>query len=161
MRKQGVDVELTIVGSGELLEDLHTLAADSPFITIRTGVSDAELLSHYDSADVFALLPEEIKGNEAWEGFGIVYLEAAARGCPILATRSGGVPEATTSRGAVLLSEGCSSPEVADVLEELWLKPELREEMSRANISWSGSNTWAHRKEIIERLLASLTMESV
>jgi len=160
MRKEGLDIQLTILGSGELLEELSALVAGHSSITIETGVSDAELLTHYDSADVFALLPEEIKGKEAWEGYGIVYLEAAARGLPILASTSGGIPEATTPEGSLLLEEDCSSREVADALRDLWATRETREQMSKANILWAGANTWAHRKALIEKLLASLTSGS-
>jgi phosphatidyl-myo-inositol dimannoside synthase len=51
-----------------------------------------DLLSYYHLADVFVLLTHPDNGKE--EGLGLVFLEAAAAGLPVVAGRSGGVEEA-------------------------------------------------------------------
>ena len=53
---------------------------------------DDELDKLYQTADVFILTPRNINNN--FEGFGLVYLEAGARGKPVVASDSGGVPDA-------------------------------------------------------------------
>src|SRR6185295_19116984 len=57
-------------------------------------VPDADLAALYASADVFAMCCRERWGGLEAEGFGIVFLEAAACGVPAVAGRSGGSHEA-------------------------------------------------------------------
>jgi phosphatidylinositol alpha-1,6-mannosyltransferase len=85
LRRNGINAELTIVGTGPL----H-FAADH--VRVLGGVSDAELADLYQLADVFALLSTPVDGEV--EGFGIVFVEAAAYGLPVVAGRSGGSAEA-------------------------------------------------------------------
>lgn len=152
-RSNGLRIRLTIVGTGVLEDELRSLTSPTDEIRFETRVSDDELIRFYDEADIFAMLPEEISGGEAWEGFGIVFLEAASRGLPIVATRSGGVPEATCDDGAVLLPEHCSAHEVADTISSLSLQPEVRAKMSLANLKWAAGNSWESRRELVCRLI--------
>ena len=57
-------------------------------------VPDADLPSLYGCADVFAMCCRERWGGLEAEGFGIVFLEAAACAVPAVAGRSGGAHEA-------------------------------------------------------------------
>jgi phosphatidylinositol alpha-1,6-mannosyltransferase len=57
-------------------------------------VPDADLPDLYGCADVFAMLCRERWGGLEAEGFGIVFVEAAACGVPAVAGRSGGAHEA-------------------------------------------------------------------
>lgn len=57
-------------------------------------VDDEELPTLYGAADVFAMLCRDRWGGLEQEGFGIVFLEAAAAGVPSIAGRSGGSHEA-------------------------------------------------------------------
>lgn len=149
----GLNITLRIVGSGEIGLELEALVSNLKCVTLDSGLPDAELQNAYDEADVFALLPEEIRGREAWEGFGIVFLEAAARGLPILATNSGGIPEATCADGAILLSETCGEQEIAEALHRLAEDVELRMQMSEANIGWAKRNTWSARANQLDEIM--------
>ena len=57
-------------------------------------VADADLPDLYGCADVFAMMCRQRWGGLEQEGFGIVFLEAAAAGVPQLAGDSGGAAEA-------------------------------------------------------------------
>ncbi len=57
-------------------------------------VADADLPDLYGCADVFAMVCRQRWGGLEQEGFGIVFLEAAAAGVPQLAGDSGGAAEA-------------------------------------------------------------------
>jgi phosphatidylinositol alpha-1,6-mannosyltransferase len=95
VRAGGVAIELTIVGSGPEEPALRALITElglREVAHVAGGVSDDELASLYDAADVFALLSVPVGGEV--EGFGIVFLEANAHGLPVVAGRSGGSQEA-------------------------------------------------------------------
>jgi phosphatidylinositol alpha-1,6-mannosyltransferase len=59
---------------------------------IGSGIDDGKLLGFYRNAELFVLTP--IKEDHHFEGFGIVYLEAAASGLPIVATYNSGATSA-------------------------------------------------------------------
>lgn len=89
------DVQLAIVGSGHELENLKNVAKHAlilPSVTFLTDVPDKDLPALYAGAKLFALTPLELVNDI--EGFGIVYLEAAAQGRPAVATATGGAQEA-------------------------------------------------------------------
>jgi glycosyltransferase involved in cell wall biosynthesis len=156
LHDSGADIELSIIGSGILEKTIRGLVSDTSYISLSTGATDEELTVAYDSADLFALLPMESRGGEAWEGFGIVYLEAAARGLPILATRSGGIPEAVCAEGSELLDENCQPDGIAIALKNLLESPQRRAHMSRANVEWAKDNSWAKKQSIIFELIESV-----
>ena len=84
-----------IVGDGpkreELLEQIQIRSLQN--VTRYIGpVSHNELSIYYYLADIFVLLTHPDNGRE--EGLGLVFLEAAAAGLPIIAGKSGGVSEA-------------------------------------------------------------------
>lgn len=92
-----VPVQLVIAGTGRDGGRLRR-RAEARGIAGRTHfvgfVSDEELPLLYGSADVFAMLCRDRWGGMEQEGFGIVFLEAAACGVPSIAGRSGGSHEA-------------------------------------------------------------------
>ena len=79
---------LAIVGNGPAREELETYFADTPtnFVGYLHGL---ELASAYASADAFVF-------PSATETLGLVLLEAMAAGCPVVAARSGGIPDIVT-----------------------------------------------------------------
>jgi glycosyltransferase involved in cell wall biosynthesis len=84
---------LLIVGEGPLRADLAERVAQlglSAGVRMLGRVSDEELLDVYRAADVAAV------PTVAFEGYGLVVLEAAACGTPSIVSEVGGLPEATT-----------------------------------------------------------------
>ena len=76
------------------VDRLRAEAAKFPDLTVRFfgNIPDEELSTLYDRADIFAMT--SINHRDSVEGFGLVYLEAAAHGLPIIAHDVGGVREA-------------------------------------------------------------------
>ncbi len=62
-------------------------------VMIIEKTSDTELSQWYQACDVFVLPCRQIDGDV--EGFGMVFLEAASFGKPVIVGRSGGAPETT------------------------------------------------------------------
>lgn len=82
------NARLAIVGNGPARDELETYFADTNtnFVGYLHGL---ELASAYASADAF-IFPS------ATETLGLVLLEAMASGCPVVAARSGGIPDIVT-----------------------------------------------------------------
>jgi phosphatidyl-myo-inositol dimannoside synthase len=92
----GIDgVQLAIAGEGRDRARLERRAAPLGDRARFLGrVDDSELPSLYGCADAFSMLCRDRWGGLEAEGFGIVFLEAAACGVPAVAGRSGGSHEA-------------------------------------------------------------------
>ncbi|MEV3993418.1 glycosyltransferase family 4 protein [Streptomyces sp. NPDC049837] len=90
-------VRLLLVGSGPYESRLRRLAAEhgvTAAVVFAGGHAHDELPSFYAAADVFAMPCRSRKRGLEVEGLGIVYLEAAAAGLPVIVGDSGGAPDA-------------------------------------------------------------------
>jgi phosphatidylinositol alpha-1,6-mannosyltransferase len=86
-------VHVGIVGAGRDRRRLERRAAGKP-VTFLGRIPFADLPDAYGCGDVFAMLCRNRWAGLEQEGFGIVFLEAAAAGVPQLAGASGGVRDA-------------------------------------------------------------------
>lgn len=94
LKAHGTDVEVLIVGKGRTEAKLRKLAADSGVpVRFAIDVPWKELATLYRSMDVFCMPCKSRWGGLEVEGLGLVFLEAAAAGLPVLAGTSGGSPE--------------------------------------------------------------------
>ena len=84
-----------VVGVGPEREEILRAAAEagnSDRVWLVGSVSDARLLDILGTSDVFVMPNIVVPGNV--EGFGIVAIEAAASGLPVVASRLEGIPDA-------------------------------------------------------------------
>ena len=94
LKRSGREVEVVIVGSGRTEAKLRKLAAASDVsVRFEVGVPWKDLAELYRSMDVFCMPCKSRWGGLEIEGLGLVFLEAAAAGLPVLAGSSGGSPE--------------------------------------------------------------------
>jgi phosphatidylinositol alpha-1,6-mannosyltransferase len=93
-RAAGVDVEVLLVGRGRMEPELRrgAVSADVP-VRFAVDVPWDALPGLYAEMDVFCMPCRTRWGGLEVEGLGLVYLEAAATGIPVLAGDSGGSPE--------------------------------------------------------------------
>jgi glycosyltransferase involved in cell wall biosynthesis len=90
LRVRGVDVELKIAGEGPELARLRELAAALGIAARVTFLGAlADMAMFYRSVDCLLHTP-------LTEAFGLVALEAAAHGCPVIATAIDGLSESVT-----------------------------------------------------------------
>ena len=99
-------------------------AAAPGAIVVAGAVDDAALGDAYASADLFVL-------PSRYEGYGIVYAEALARGLPIVACDVGPVPDLVGREAAVLVQPD-DKDALSAALDLLLGDPALRERMSAA-----------------------------
>jgi glycosyltransferase involved in cell wall biosynthesis len=103
----GKQLGLAVVGGGLLTDELRRLTARLGLgDRVRFGgrVSDEELRDWYRAADLFVL------PTVAYEGFGMVTLEALASGTPVVGTTAGATPELLEPLDRRLVARG-SDPE--------------------------------------------------
>ena len=109
-------------------------------VTFLGALPTPELSRLYQESSVFFLAPQQ-EGLQ-FEGFGLVFLEAGAYGLPVVATRTGGVPDAVQDGATGLLAEAGDSEGLATALLRLLTEPDLARELGRANRYRAESLTW-------------------
>lgn len=123
----------TIVGDGPIRQTLETLAIElelESHVVFKGDISDIELQTAYNDADVF-ILPVKNDSIDK-EGFGMVYLEAAAHGVPSIATRISGVDEAVLDRETGLLVEDGDIEALASAIFSLADDASLRQQLGES-----------------------------
>jgi phosphatidylinositol alpha-1,6-mannosyltransferase len=121
-------IRYLVAGSGEASDYLKNLArAKQVPLTFTGEVTDTEKWGLLDACDIFIMPAREIAGD--FEGFGIVYLEANLCGKPVIAGRSGGIPDAVIDRETGLLVDPEKPSAVAAAIKELVDNPILREHL--------------------------------
>jgi phosphatidyl-myo-inositol dimannoside synthase len=104
-------------------------------------VTDEELPHYYAAYDVFIMPSRELNGDI--EGFGIVYLEAAAAGKPVIGGRSGGTDDAILDGVTGLRVDGTNSEEIAAAVIELLSDPQKAQAIGEAGYSCVAADfTW-------------------
>jgi glycosyltransferase involved in cell wall biosynthesis len=96
-------------------------------------LSDSEILSLYEEADVFVY-------PSLYEGFGLPVLEAMACGCPVIASNVSSLPEVVGEAG--LLVDPYNVEALARAIRTVLDDDELKREMSRKSIAQAQKFSW-------------------
>jgi phosphatidylinositol alpha-1,6-mannosyltransferase len=128
------DLVVAVAGDGRELERLRRQAARSPVTAAVLGrVSDEDRAGLLAAADVFVMACRNRWFGLEQEGFGIVFLEAAAAGVPQIAGDSGGASEAVLDGVTGLVLRRPEDPgALAEALRTLLADPDLRRRMGKA-----------------------------
>ena len=155
------DVTYAVVGNGSDDERLKQIAQEcGAHVEWITYASDEEKWDWLAASDVF-LLPGREEGGDV-EGFGVVFLEAALAGLPVVAGRSGGTSEAVVDGETGILIDPREVEEVQRALEKLLEVSELRMEMgTKAKRRVERDFRWEQRWRQLEKAANnSLDMDS-
>jgi phosphatidylinositol alpha-1,6-mannosyltransferase len=128
-------VQLAVGGTGREARRLARRAAERGITdrcTFLGRVPEADLADLYGCADVFAMLCRERWGGLEAEGYGIVFVEAAACGVPSIAGRSGGSHEAVVDGETGFVVDPHDSGGVRAALDRLLGDDALRERLGAA-----------------------------
>lgn len=157
IRRRAPDAALLLVGDGPGRRRLGQLARSvgvADDVVFTGSVAASELPAHFVAGDVFAM-PARTRGHGLdVEGLGLVYLEAAACGLPVVAGRSGGAPETVLQGETGYVVNGRSVSEVADAVGGLLDDPARAVEMGAAGRRWVQSHwRWDTAAAVLAALL--------
>ncbi len=110
-----------VVGDGPEKQNLQNKACSlgvADRVIFLPDVSDSEKWVFYFMSDIF-VMPNRTLGGTDWEGFGIVFLEAALAGKPSIGGNNGGVPDAIVHGKTGLLVETDHYKETAESIKHL------------------------------------------
>lgn len=115
------DIVYLLAGQGPMERQLRSLIRNqglSDTVIMPGGIPDRkDLALFYNAADVFIMPNIHVSGNP--EGFGIVTLEAASCGVPVVASRVDGIPDAVAHGKNGLLIELGNGPLFAQAISSL------------------------------------------
>lgn len=121
---RGLDIELTIVGDGDLIDSIKASTFGIPQIKIMGFKSREEVFKILAKSDIFILASHS-------EGLPLSIQEAMAFGLPIVATNIGGIPDLVSDhKNGVLFSPGDTAGLTKCILE-LSQSSETRKQMGK------------------------------
>ena len=134
IRRRVPDAALAIVGGGPSEDRLRAMAADLPAGTVAFSgqVAEDDLPRYYAAGDVFAMPCRTRLGGLEVEGWGNVFIEAAACGKPVVVGDSGGARESLVDGETGILVDGTRVDTVAGAVGDLLANPERAREMGNA-----------------------------
>lgn len=156
----GTPCRVVLVGEGEDGDYLRALSRSldmETHVSFLSGLTNEELRAVLRQSRLFCLLPRVLKDGDV-EGFGIVFLEAAAEGLPVIAGRSGGVPEAVNDGKNGFLVDPLDEKQVSERMITLLQDDDLCRRMGAESLKWARSFDWRNRNVAGE--FAFLTRDS-
>ncbi|HEX6330674.1 MAG TPA: glycosyltransferase family 4 protein [Actinomycetota bacterium] len=152
IRRRVPDATLLLVGAGSYREKLEVMAAAAPpgSVVFAGEVPEAELPRYYRAGDVFAMPCRTRLGGLEVEGWGNVFIEAAACGLPVVVGDSGGARESLVDGVTGTLVNGRSVGEVAEAVGS------LLEDPGRASAMGAAGRTRVERHFSWARVAAQL-----
>lgn len=133
LQNQIPNLRYRILGDGPALGDIIRTANELgvyDLVHLSGRVTDTEIAEAYDKADVFVMptIADEIDR----EGFGTVYLEAAAHGLPSIASKLPGVDEAVIDGQTGLLVPDGDIKALKEAILRLYKNPDERHRLGEA-----------------------------
>ncbi|MGH3694359.1 MAG: glycosyltransferase family 4 protein [Pseudonocardiaceae bacterium] len=158
VRRRVPGATLLLVGDGPQRGALHRLAEScgvADAVVWAGSVPWAELPAYYAAGDVFAM-PCRTRGHGLdVEGLGLVFLEAAATGLPVVVGDAGGARETVRSGETGELVNGRDVAAVAAAVASLLADPDRASAMGRCGRLWMQQDwNWSGRADRLAALLA-------
>ena len=155
------DASLTLVGAGSLDPAIRRLAGELRLehVTFAGRVAPDDIWRYYAEADIYLQTPDI-------DNMPTSVLEAFASGCPVVATRAGGVPAIVTDGVHGLLVPCGDHGAAADAMLRLLEQPALAGALADAAFETCGKYQWSsvrsqwvalYRRMVGHRALAAAT----
>lgn len=122
-------------------EELHRLAGGCGVNVVFIGaVPKEDVRALYNTSSIYCM-PGEPNETRV-EGFGLVYLEAAAQGLPSIASNLAAIPEVVRDGVSGILVPPMDVRALAGALEQLLGNPELLKRLKRGAREWAETFSW-------------------
>ncbi len=147
VKKELPDLKYKIIGSQKdtaYFDDLKKLAVKHKVdedVEFLTGVSDEKLSDFYRHAKLFILT--SVNEDHHFEGFGLVFLEAAAVGLPVIGTLDNGTEDAVKNGYNGLLVPQNDIQTTAAAVIKILKDEKLQGEFSRNSLEWAEDHDWS------------------
>lgn len=161
------DLLYVVAGDGADRGRLERMVANRDLegtVVLAGYVTEDEKHALYGAADVFVMPSRERQPGprtglpRSYEGFGIVYLEAAVHGIPSIAGRAGGVVDAVEDGETGLIVDPKDPHAIADAIRQLVEHPERADQMGQAARRRATERfTWEHATSRLVAVLEQLT----
>jgi phosphatidylinositol alpha-1,6-mannosyltransferase len=147
-------VKYLVVGEGPDLPRLRALAARLGLegrVRFLGRLPISEIVALYNLADLFVLLSREEPPDV--EGFGLVFLEAAACGLPSVGGRSGGIPDAVEEGRSGWLVDPSNTDEIAATIADRLRSPGKLQSAAEYCLSAAPEASW---DRVAEKILQEM-----
>jgi phosphatidylinositol alpha-1,6-mannosyltransferase len=159
------DITYLVVGNGPHRQQLEELACSigvRDHVVFAGVVPDRDLPDVYALSDVFAMPSRAHLDTCDVEGFGLVFLEANACGKPVVAGRSGGIPEAVEDGVTGLLVNPTDAEDIARAIGKLLTDTDLARRMGhQGRVRVVTRFTWEAIIKRVEKSLEAVLREKV
>lgn len=152
--RHGAPIELDLIGLGPLLSHYRALAVERGVahrVRFHGYLPDAAMADVMARAHLFALPSRVDPAGTAGEGLGIVYLEAASLGVPVIGSTSGGAAETVVDEVTGVLVD----PTDIDALEEAVTR--LRDDVGLRRKFGEEGRRWTHEEFAMAHLKRQLS----
>lgn len=156
LQREGHHIRYIVLGDGPDRSRLEAIAQNhGVLVEWVLHPTDNEKWKYLAASDIF-LLPVRDEGRDV-EGFGIVFLEAAACGVPSIAGRSGGAVEAVLDQQTGVLVDPTSVDDTVRAIRRLLDHPDERRRMGecarkRVERDFRWSDRWQKISEVLQRI---------
>ncbi|NIO20317.1 MAG: glycosyltransferase, partial [Candidatus Aenigmarchaeota archaeon] len=143
-----LDFPLKIAGEGHETENLKKLAKKlKAKVDFLGNVGREELPKFYQNCSFFV-------SASKWEGFGLIFLEAAACGKPSIGYKACSIPEVVLNKKTGLLAKNYN--ELSDHVKKLIKDERLRKTLGKNALTFSKNFGWEKVSEEYERLFENI-----
>lgn len=162
VREQFPQLKYVIVGKRhaekfyqELLRIIRELGMSESVVFLDQVDSFDAMCALYRNAELFCLLPQTF-GHDM-EGFGIVFLEAAAAGLPVVGSKGSGIEDAVEDGVNGFLVDCRDERGFTDKIMTILGDRRLRENMNKASLAWARNAGWEKRNAEYAALYRNLS----
>ncbi len=144
VRAKNPDTRLLVVGDGSLRGEMEKQAREAGLESVVEFAGrqpQEKLQGYYDRIDIL-LMPSRS------EGFGLTAIEGMARGCVVVAARTGGLPEVVRDGEVGLLHEPEQVDDLTAKISELIEHPALWKQLSSAATAYAQRFSFGHYSEL-------------
>ena len=145
-KKNNPNLKYKIVGDQgdvryfNLLKELVKKYNIEDSVEFLSGISDEQLTELYKQAKIFVLPSVNMDHN--FEGFGLVFLEAAAAGLPVIGTLGNGIEDSVKNGFNGILVEQENIEGTAQAINTMMGDKKRWEQMSQNSYKWAKDHDW-------------------